>query len=416
MSDSSAPAARLLLAASITRYLGQVVVLATVGRLGGPVDLGEFTLSLALLNPLYIITSFGLRNVILTFRTPLTLPALERFRLSTLAWVVGFSALVTALIVPPIWNVLLVVAAFKTLESVLEVYQGFLQRADKEAEILKGTLLLTAAQLASFAALLSIQLPVLDALLFSYLVYGALLFTLIRQRAFSLVRASSVAQSDNAIPVSNAAILRAGTPIGISLFLLSLLSAFPQYFLGYFGDVVDAGRFAILSYVLVSVEMLLNALSQAWIRMARQLDFDGTLSYRAVYREAYRWQLTVVPVTLIGITAVGLGAPLIFGPSHQTSAPELITLAMGAAILPFVFAGATAINVKNRYVVGLTTSATAVVVSVIAALVMVQVDGDFSLLDALVTFFLGLALRAAMSLSFVRRLTVEPSLFKDVRP
>jgi O-antigen ligase len=185
----------------------------------------------------------------------------------------------------------------------------------------------------------------------------------------------------------------AGLPTGIAIGMLTLLSTMPQYLLGWAGGVEDAGRFAVLLYTVVAVEVLLHGLAQSWIPSARTLLERGALTTAAVGRTALRWTLVTGVPGLLGLGAAALVLPVALGPEFAVTGAYALPLAVAMLLVPASFAADTALVVRNRYTLSMAVSVTALVVGTTTGAVLVGLGG-FTLPAALWTFAVTMAVRA----------------------
>jgi O-antigen/teichoic acid export membrane protein len=191
-------------------------------------------------------------------------------------------------------------------------------------------------------------------------------------------------------------VVKAGLPTGISWGLLSLLSSIPQYFLAAYYSPVEVGYFAIILYVVVVVEIFLNAVSQSWIPRAKQMLAEAPSFFRAVAKTALIWTGAFVPLSAMVCAAAYLMLPIIFGSAYRIEWAEIIPLYGSLVVLPMVFFSAMALNVANSYVKALTSSVAAVTLASVVAFLTVPTGG---VPGALWVSFAALASRCVFSMA-----------------
>ena len=375
--------AGLLLTASAVRYTGQLVLLVLIARLLDPATLGTYTVALAICAPVYIVAGFGIRTVYLTLRTAIPWRSYERFLMSALAIAYAVVVIIAFVVSPAIAQVLLAVSAIRTVELLSDLYDAMLQRAGRPGLIVAVMGSSAVVQVIAVGAVLLPGGSLPAALWTSFAVCACNLLCLARPVATRAVGAARSADAGSMRPW--ALIFSAGLSTGVAVGMITLLSTVPQYLLALGGEVADAGRFAVLLYIIVATEMLLNALAQSWIPHARALFAAGRLTARTVAATSARWVLIVGPIGMLGIGAAAVVLPLVLGPSYAITPATAAPLALVVVVVPGVFAADTAIVVHNRYALSLVISLGALALGATLGFALVAA-GLFTLTAALWTF------------------------------
>jgi O-antigen/teichoic acid export membrane protein len=245
------------------------------------------------------------------------------------------------------------------------------------------------------------SLPV--ALAASTLAYLMVMFLLMRPMTFRVLPGDQRETADTSGARPWLAIARVGLPTGISYGLITLLSTMPQYFLGWAWGPVVVGKYAMLLYLVVALEIALNALSQSWIPTGRDLEGEGMLSSARILGVAFRWTIITVPLGFVGIALATVLFPLILGPAFAMTWAEIVPLGVAMALTPAVFASTISLTIQNRYHWGLVASTLTVLVGICLGWALI---GPFGIPGALWTYAACLSLRAGASLAFAKR---EPS-------
>lgn len=452
--------AALLLSASAIRYAGQLVLLVLIARSAGVAGVGTYTVALAVCAPVYILAGFGIRTVRLTLRREVPTRSYEGFLLSSVASAAALVAIIGLFLPADISVVILLIALVRTGETFMELYGAMLQRAGRPGAIVAVIGTGTSLQVASVAVTFAMGGGLVTALACSAAGYLVVLLAASRPLALSATRSSAeVATRVVAGPTAEAAsraaagsptapasrvgtlltsdpaagagtdadvapratedaapgpgaasaprpgadwrvLFAAGLPTGIAIGMITLLSTVPQYLLGWVGGVEDAGRFAVLLYVVVAVEVLLHALAQSWIPQARRLLDHAKLTPATVARTALRWTLLAGAPGLAGLGAAALLLPRVLGPEFTITPALALPLACTVLLVPASFAADTAVVVRNRYALSLTVSVLALIVGVAAGAALVAL-GVFDLPTALWTFAATMAVRAAAGFAAV---------------
>ena len=433
--------AALLLSASAIRYAGQLVLLVLIARSAGAAGVGTYTVALAVCAPVYILAGFGIRTVRLTLRREVPTRTYERFLLSSVASAGALVAVIGLLLPTQISVVILLIAIVRTGETFMELYGAMLQRAGRPGAIVAVIGTGTSLQVASVAVIFALGGGLVTALACSAAGYLVVLLAASRPLALTATQpsaevatrvvAGTAAEAASPSAVGSPPVPRVGTllttdpaaagpapgsapapgadwrvlfaaglPTGIAIGMITLLSTVPQYLLGWVGGVEDAGRFAVLLYVVVAVEVLLHALAQSWIPQARRLHDHAQLTLMTVVRTALRWTLLAGVPGLAGLGAAALLLPRVLGPEFTITPALALPLACTVLLVPASFAADTAVVVRNRYALSLTVSVLALFVGIVAGATLVAL-GVFDLPAALWTFAATMAVRAAAGFAAV---------------
>jgi O-antigen/teichoic acid export membrane protein len=397
--------ATLLLIASVARYAGQLGVFVLTARWLGPADAGTLAFALAVTAPVFIVASLGMRDVYLTLRTHFGLTHYERLRTITVIAAMGVSVGISFIFPFKVAIIVAIVACWKALDSFGDVYSAALQKASRIRLIVLTAAIVAGLQVGTLAITLTLggSLPV--ALAASTLSYLIVMFGMMRPLTFRVLLPDDRRQAvDSAGARPWLAIARVGFPTGISYGLITLLSTMPQYFLGWAWGPVVVGKYAMLLYLVVALEMALNALSQSWIPSGRNLEGEGQLSSARVLGVALRWTIITVPLGLVGIALATVAFPLILGPTFAITPGEILPLGFAMALTPTVFASTISLTIQNRYHWGLVASVLTVLAGICLGWALI---GPFGIAGALWTYAGCLCLRAGASLAFAKH---EPSV------
>jgi O-antigen/teichoic acid export membrane protein len=379
------------------RSLGQAGLLIVFARFGSPETLGNYSLALAVTAPIFVFCEFGLRTVYLTHRGNQPFSAYLRVRSVTLGLAMLLTAAIGAIFVPEMIGILLLVSLLRAADSVGELYSAPLQRHGELPTILRAfsaNAVLTILVGIAVLVVLNDLRSVIAALVF---VSGATTLLLMKRPTDALLgREEAVSPGTGPKWEDHMSVVRAGLPTGISWGLLSLLSSIPQYFLAAYYSQVEVGYFAIILYVVVVVEIFLNAVSQSWIPRAKKMLNEAPSYFHAVVRTALLWTAAFIPFSAVVCAAAYLMLPIIFGSTYRIDWAEIIPLFGSLVVLPLVFFSAMALNVANSYVRALSTSVAAVVLAIGSAFLVIPGGG---VPGALWVSFAALASRSAFSMT-----------------
>ncbi|HEU5222607.1 MAG TPA: hypothetical protein VFU07_02870 [Candidatus Lumbricidophila sp.] len=391
-----------LLLSNVLRNLGLLALLILVARYTSPTVVGRYSLSLAVTAPIFMLGEFGLRIVFLTFNEHHRYSWYALIRLAADLAASAFSCAVAAMFDPTLLATVLVLSAVKTADSMSDIFAAPLQMYRRSDLIFVGYLAQALLGSAVAWCILATTHDLNLALVGLAIVSTFVVSTLMLVPALRLAHAHEARHP--AFPRftdSLRSIVRVGLPTGTSWALLSLVSTLPQYVLSFLSDTPSAGRFAILLYVVASVELLMNALVQSWIPRGKSMLLESPDSksfVRAVLRTALRWTARFIPLSLVGAPVMWFALPAVFGHAYALTMFEAVPIFLCVLALPPVYFGATAMSVQNRYGHGLTLGAVAVAMCLGACLLLVPLYGVTGALWAIFAAFIA---RAVVSMIVV---------------
>lgn len=336
-----------MLTANLARYGGQLALLVVIAQTAGPEAVGRFALALAITAPIFILTGLGLRTVVVTLKTPFTLRDVFTVRCATTAAAMAASLAAAFLIPSADWAVVALVATIKAVDTFSDAIYGLYQLAGRFTAIPVLAVIQSAAYV--------------GAVLAGGWATGDVVTALAGGAAASVVVVSPmVAHTFRAATVLGMAgrpggrqarreLVRAGVPSGLAQGMISLVTAVPQLVLAEHAGTTATGRYAVLIYVIVSAELVMNAVNQAWLPAARAAESQGRFTTRFVARFLGKVTALQVPLAagiLLGATLV---FPPLFGESFAIRGQEYAPLAVALMLAPAMFITSGALNVHNLY-------------------------------------------------------------------
>jgi O-antigen/teichoic acid export membrane protein len=442
----------LLLTASVVRYTGQLGIFVLFARLLGAEAAGNFAFALAVTAPVFILASLGMRDIYLTLRTEIALKVYERVRAATVLAAMVVCVGISVFFPGHVAILIAVVACSKALDAFNDLYGAALQKTSRIRLTVLTSAVVAVVQVGTLAIALALDVTMPVALGISTLSYlMAVVFVLRpltlrglpRQKEKVQGQSETVPDQSETVPDQSETvpdqsekvpgqsetvpgqsekvpgqseevrethprswveIARVGFPTGLSLGLITGLSTLPQYFLSWARGPAEVGRYAMLLYLVVAMEMALNALAQSWIPSGRQLEGQGMLSSRRILAVAFRWTMITVPLGFVAVAVATVAFPLILGPAYTMTATEILPLAVAMSLTPMVFAASTSLAIQNRYHWALIGSALTVLAGLGIGWALIK---PFGIVGALWTFAACLALRSGAALTFTRH---EPVL------
>lgn len=286
---------------------GMVVLLA---KLGSPEMVGRFTLGFAITAPIFMFTNLHLRAVQATdAKNQFAFNDYLSLRISTTA--LALLALTAfTLISKHSWDnslVILLIGLAKGCESISDVLYGLIQQQERMDKIaislmIKGplSLLLMSAAVYLSGSIIWGVIGLVAAwsfvLLFFDLPSGVLL---LEQTSLKTVKPRWHLQTLKKL-------ISLSLPLGFVMMLISLNTNIPRYFIEQYLGVGELGIFAAIAYLMVVINMVVNALGEsASPRLAKY--------YACGDRQGFSWLLLKLLGIAIVLAATSIIISLIFG-------------------------------------------------------------------------------------------------------
>lgn len=287
---------------------GMISVLA---KLGSAAVVGRFALGLAITAPVFMLTNLQLRNVQATdARSEFAFS--DYFTLRVAASLTGLAAICVIAAVArydaATSAVILLVGVAKTIETLGDVVAGLLQKAERLDRVAISLMLRGALSLPAFAAAFwltrNLALAV-SAMIAAWLAVFAL---------YDLNQARRIMGPRGRFFAFRRARLKrlaaVSAPLGIVMTLISLNTNIPRYLLEHALGPAELGIFASLAYLLVAVQLIINALGQSTVaRLARAFAAGDLDRFRSILA---RLLLFAVLILVSGVPLARLlGRPLL---------------------------------------------------------------------------------------------------------
>ena len=305
---------------------GMISVLA---KLGTTAAVGQFALALAITAPVFMLTNLFLRGIQATdARNEFVFG--EYFTLRALGTVVGLVAIAVILLVNQrdsrAWGVIAFVSAAKAVESFTDVIAGLLQKHERLDQVAISMILKGLCSVLAFSL----------AFLYWHSLVGAsaamALTWLVVFFLYDLRVARKLLQTGDRYFLWNRAglikLAKLAAPVGMVMGLVSLNANLPRYAVERFRGNSELGIFAALAYLVVAVNLIVNALGQSAIaRLSRSFAEGNLRHFRSVLER----------MSLIGLGVAGVGTVfallcgrtvlrLIYGPAYASHLDLLLML------------------------------------------------------------------------------------------
>ncbi len=291
---------------------GMISVLA---KMGTTVAVGQFALALAITAPVFMLTNLFLRGIQATdARNEFSFG--EYFTLRGIGTVLGLGAILLILLFyrrdTISWGVVLFVSAAKSVESFTDVISGLLQKHERLDQVAISMMLKGIFSVAAFSLAFVYWHSVVFASAAMAVTWLAVFLAYDVSVAGKLLRSGDRYLTWNREALIKLAKLAA--PVGIVMGLVSLNANIPRYAVEHYRGSSELGIFAALAYLVVVVNLIVNALGQSAIaRLSRSFSEGNLRHFRSVLER----------MSFIGLGVAGLGM--------------LFALAFGRVVLRLVY-------------------------------------------------------------------------------
>ncbi|HSY14188.1 MAG TPA: oligosaccharide flippase family protein [Verrucomicrobiae bacterium] len=305
---------------------GMISVLA---KLGTTVAVGQFALALAITAPVFMLSNLFLRGIQATdARDEFSFG--EYFTLRAVGTAVGLAVIAIILLAyrrdSLSLGVVLFVSAAKSVESFTDVIAGLLQKHERLDQVAISMILKGLCSVAGFSAAFLWSHSVVYASAAMAVTWLAVFVAYDLRVARRLLHAGEryfVWNRSQLIELTKLA-----APVGIVMGLVSLNANIPRYAVAHYRGSGELGIFAALAYLVVVVNLIVNALGQSAIARLSRSFAEGSLRHFRTVLE----RMSLIGVGVAGggiVVALVIGRPtlrLIYGPVYATHLNLLLML------------------------------------------------------------------------------------------
>lgn len=305
-------------------------VLIILAKLAGPKDVGQFTLGLAVVAPVFMLSNLQLRSLQAT-------DAKEKHKFNEyLGLRIATSMLsILAITIYALFQkndsawVIAVIGVAKSFEAVSDIVYGLLQKQENSAKI-------------AFSLVLKGVFSVFSIGTIYYVSQNLLLATLALAASWLIIllfvdlRFAKEATSINPkFDLSNLkSIIKVAFPLGVTMMLISLQTNVTRYFLEHYTDEFTLGIFGALSYVVVVGSIAINSIGQAVSpRMAKHWSMNEIASFLKILRPLLLLAFSMGAVSILLTALFGVFfVTKIYSEEFAKSNDVLIVLMIGASL------------------------------------------------------------------------------------
>jgi O-antigen/teichoic acid export membrane protein len=252
-------------------------ILVLIAKLGTPEKLGQYTLGLAIVTPIFLFFNLNLRTVQVTdshkkysFEKYLKL----RIITSILALLATISISFLGQYNLNNIYIILIISISKLFESASDIVYGLFQQNGRMDQIAKSMVIKNFFTSTVFFIVFFFSRSLFLSLLF-YTLVGALVFLFLDLKATNIFYKKTLIQSDNIVIHRNKFLKNKGEiaevinliylslPVGLIMTLLSLNGNIPRYFIEQYLGTRELGIFSAIAYIPIAGYMFVLALGQA---------------------------------------------------------------------------------------------------------------------------------------------------------
>jgi len=323
-------------------------MISALAKLGNAALVGCFALGLAITAPVFMFTNLQLRVVQATdARSEFDFS--DYFTLRLFASLAGL--IVICAIVPAGRNdwatgtVIILVGLSKAIESLSDVIAGLLQKAEQLHRVAISLMIKGTVSLPAFTAAFWFTRSLVVAVVALIAVWLSVFALYDLRQASSLIRGNDSFFAFRWPRLKRLAILSA--PMGLASTLFSLNVNIPRYLLGHARGQAELGIFASLAYLLVAINLVVNALGQSvTARLARDFAEGAIGRFRNLLGSLLAFSVLILVIAIPMARLVG--RPLIafvYRPEYSQFASLFTILVVTAglsAVATFLNCGMTA--------------------------------------------------------------------------
>jgi O-antigen/teichoic acid export membrane protein len=336
--------------------LGQVVFAAChwasfiiLGRLGGPEELGQYALALAVVTPIMLFAGLQMRQLQVA-------DAVRRYRFEDYfaVRVAGTTCASLFLLVIALVGydghvavAILLVALARGFESLSEVHYGLAHRHKRLDVVAQSTMLRGVLELIALGGGYYLTKDLVIALI-GVAVTRAMTWWFFDRAATRQWRDSRTELPSEPGFKRRLELAWTALPLGIAMLLITLNPNVPRYFIEYISGLAALGLFTAMAHFVVAGRMVINALCQAaFPRLADLYAAGDWAAFRRLLVRLIGFSMLPGLIGLIFVLAFGRELLiLVYGP----------TFADGAAVFPWIMLVAVVLYAQTPFGYGLTAT------------------------------------------------------------
>lgn len=247
------------LAGNILYSLCQWAILSSLAKFGSSEMVGQFTLALAVVSPVFMLSGFQLRSLVATERDSLfDFTPYVQLRLLTglvtllIIFIITIIVSYDMITIKVIW----LVALLKLIESFTDLTYGIFQKQQRMDFIGKSLVLRGSISLLIFALTIFLSNSLVIALMVN-IAFSIIILWNFEYRKTKIVISIKIDQEQLL------KIVKMGGYLGVVLFIISINANVQKYILSYYLDIKEVGYFSAIAYLTIAGNVLINGIAQA---------------------------------------------------------------------------------------------------------------------------------------------------------
>lgn len=389
----------LLVLAQFVHTGTKLVLFVFLTQFGGFSVAGSYTYALAIISPVFILFGFSLRKIFVTAPHDVYMKdfLLLRSIYGTLA--ILSVLVIAAMIRPELFSLFAAMAAYRFVESLVDLRIAFFQRSSRVTLMALSTLLLAFITTGTVATVyaLSKDLPFSVA---TGAISGFLLFLLL-----SLLNPKTKPKpSRPSLTFREAArISKNGLSLSVSGFLVSLSSGIPILILEAFHNEAAVGAYSAIYYISAMSNILFGAISQAELRVFARLVAAGHFKTFMKRARKFSWYLSLAAL-LFAVPMYFVGTDIfsyVFGEDFSDYQAALMAMVLTVCLAPFSFFLDVQLVALQRFSIQTAISIITLVFTALCGFVLIP---TFSIFGATLTLFLTMFARNLVKSQVVHRM------------
>ncbi|MGM8366181.1 oligosaccharide flippase family protein [Virgibacillus sp. W0181] len=247
------------IAGNIAFALSQWLIITILARFGSALDLGLYSLSLAITAPIILFLNFDLRTIIATDSTS-QYNFSEYMSGRILHMLVAYIIIISVALIyssdKKTFFVIILLGLVKIIEALSDICMGFFQKKENLSILGKSQLLRGIYSTIIFGTIYYLTKSVIASII------GLLIIMTLRLLLYDLKYVRKLTPVFLQFKKSTSwELIKMAWPLGVTALIGSLNANIPRYFLDYFYGIAEVGVYSALYYVLVASNLVMTPIS-----------------------------------------------------------------------------------------------------------------------------------------------------------
>ncbi len=273
---------------NITYALSQSLVIIILNKLGNPIDVGAFTYGMAVIIPFFILAQGGLRSII-------SIDAKNNYNFNIYFYLRLICCVIALLLVALInisnkyFTIIILLATFKFMDSIFDIYYGQYQRDSNFKSIYKSKVIRSISNILSF----TVTYYFTKNLIFSLIIYtlsSLIIYLIYDFRVYKI----NIKNLKHSILFK---VFIISLPLAISSFLISLNTNIPRILLENKVGIITLGAFGSFIYLLNICQIVVQSICQVFSPRLAKYYLDS--NYSAFKRNSFLLIFLILLISII---------------------------------------------------------------------------------------------------------------------